>query len=381
LIQVNDPRGQAVCDCCSILERGYPRGIDRRRYISNNTLDVVMKLQIDDAFIGKWHPKYHETETDEPEYQRLVAEVTGEMHRDGTISEETFLRIWKWKKAARRIDLVRMDQYNDRYGKAIRQAASAPPAQKLAALLAPDVKLPGVGAPTGSTIIHFIHPDGMPIMDVRTVEVLFKAGLISIIYRDLDHYEPFRKAVDGIRHRCPSRSLREIDRALFAYHKQVLSNRPRSKSPAAASPGDVTDRTTDNSVRASASRPRRQHHMSELPAEGGNSVQGIVRNVNKYADGTPLLEIWINKDHARAHLPIVEHGAVAVEIEINGERYIAKLRNTLKNRYVWISADLRDQAGKKCRLADALWDSRQNDRVLLTQAGNKTRFYVNKIHQ
>jgi hypothetical protein len=103
-----------------------------------------------------------------------------------------------------------------------------------------------------------------------------------------------------------------------------------------------------------------------------------VRNVNKYSDGTPLLEIWVNRDHARAHLPIVEHGAVLVELEINDQRYIAKLRNTLKNQYVWISADLRDEAGRKCRLVDALRDFRQNDRVLLTQAGNKIRFYVFK---
>jgi hypothetical protein len=62
----------------------------------------------------------------------------------------------------------------------------------------------------------------MPIIDVRTVEVLYTAGLISTDRRDLAHYEEFRKAIEGIRQRCPGWSLREIDRALFAYHKQVL---------------------------------------------------------------------------------------------------------------------------------------------------------------
>ncbi len=61
---------------------------------------------------------------------------------------------------------VKLDEYETRYVEAFRRAASAPPENKLPALLAPDVKLPGVDAPTGSTIIHFIHPDSVPIIDV-----------------------------------------------------------------------------------------------------------------------------------------------------------------------------------------------------------------------
>ena len=59
----------------------------------------------------------------------------------------------------------------------------------------------------------------MPIIDVRTVEVLFAAGYITTENRDLEHYEEFRRAIDGIRRRCPGWTLRQIDRALFAYHK------------------------------------------------------------------------------------------------------------------------------------------------------------------
>jgi hypothetical protein len=67
-----------------------------------------------------------------------------------------------------------------------------------------------------------MHPRSMPIIDVRTVEALFKAGLISTKRATLRHYEEFRKTIEGIKHRCHSWNLREIDRALFAYHKQVL---------------------------------------------------------------------------------------------------------------------------------------------------------------
>jgi hypothetical protein len=70
----------------------------------------------------------------------------------------------------------------------------------------------------------------MPIIDVRTVEVLFAAGLLSTDRRDLAHYEEFRQAIEGIRRRCPGWSLRDIDRALFAYHKQFLDQGSARKS-------------------------------------------------------------------------------------------------------------------------------------------------------
>jgi hypothetical protein len=183
---------------------------------------LAKAITIDDAFIREWHPKYDRTSYDEPEYRRLVAVVAEEMGSRGTISKETFLAIWKWKGAMRVINNVIMDEYDTRYAEAFRRAASEPPERKLAALLAPGVKLPGIEAPTGSTIIHFIDPQAMPIIDVRTVEVLFEADLVSTGRRDLGHYEEFRLAIKGIRRRCPSWKLREIDRALFAYHKQFL---------------------------------------------------------------------------------------------------------------------------------------------------------------
>jgi hypothetical protein len=178
-----------------------------------------MTLLIDDTFIEKWHPRYDLTESDEPEYRDLVGRVARDMRSGGTISKETFLAIWNWKGAMRVIRHVSIGEYEARYAIAFRLVVSEPPARKLAVLLAPGVKLPGVGAATGSTILHFIHPQTMPIIDVRTVEVLFKAGAVSTKQRDLGHYEEFRKAIESIRRQCPSWSLRQIDRALFAYHK------------------------------------------------------------------------------------------------------------------------------------------------------------------
>ena len=190
-----------------------------------------MTLQIDDAFIGKWHPRYDRTENDETCYQKLVDLVAGEMRSGATILKETFLAIWSWKGAMRVIRYVMMDEYDTRYATAFRLAASEPPERKLATLLARGVKLPGVGAATGSTIIHFMHPHCMPIIDVRTIKVLHEACRIKTKQSDLAHYEEFRRAIDDIKHRCPSWSLRQIDRALFAYHKQCLDKTRQVNRP------------------------------------------------------------------------------------------------------------------------------------------------------
>jgi hypothetical protein len=179
-------------------------------------------LIIDDAFIREWHPKYDWIQNDEIEYQRLVPQVARDMASTGTVSEKTFLAIWKWKGAMRVIGHVMLAAYGTLYAPAFRRAASEPPERKLATLIAPGVKLPGVEAATGSTVIHFMHPQLMPIIDVRTIGVLFVARLISTESKDLAHYEEFRRAIDGIRRSCPSWTLRQIDRALFAYHKLVL---------------------------------------------------------------------------------------------------------------------------------------------------------------
>ena len=187
-----------------------------------------IKLVIDDAFLREWHPRYDRIVGDEPEYQRLVAVVADDMAAHRTLSKDTFLAIWKWKGANRVLRFVRLEDYEARYAPAFGRAASETADNKLASLLGPDVRLPGVDAATASTILHFIHqkPDyagydseSMPIIDVRTAEVLFKAKLISTDRRSLKHYEEFRRAINGIGRRCLGFNLRQIDRALFAYHR------------------------------------------------------------------------------------------------------------------------------------------------------------------
>lgn len=184
-----------------------------------------MNFQIDDAFIAEWERKYDETENDEyetatgwsirPKYRPLITHVAEEMRSCGIISEATCKRIYTWK-AARAINSVTWSRWTDVYAPALWEALSAPVEKKLLSLRG----LMGIGAPTGSTILHFIYPDSMPIIDQRTVGVLFKAKRISTERTGFDQYEEFRAAINAIRRKCPRWSLRQLDRALFAYHKQ-----------------------------------------------------------------------------------------------------------------------------------------------------------------
>jgi hypothetical protein len=64
-------------------------------------------------------------------------------------------------------------------------------------------------------------------MDVRTCETLYHHGYIKSKIRDEKRYPDFRKAILGIQKQCGQYSLRQIDKALFAYHKLELSKRPK----------------------------------------------------------------------------------------------------------------------------------------------------------
>jgi thermostable 8-oxoguanine DNA glycosylase len=170
-------------------------------------------INIDDAFIEKWHPKYDKLEGDDEDYKTIIAKVSNELPQKGTISKDTFIDILDWK-AARVKGIVRLNEF-DTYEKAFRKCFKAPNDEKLAIL----DELYGIGVPVASTILHFMYPQSFPIMDIRTVETLHYADYIESRARDQKRYIPFRATILTIAKNYPKWSLRQIDRALFAYHK------------------------------------------------------------------------------------------------------------------------------------------------------------------
>jgi hypothetical protein len=176
--------------------------------------------KIDDSFIEKWSPKFDGGVRGEDSYHHLISQVHNEIGKKGCLTKPTFISIINWKSPRVRPIFERNDYRI--YKNGIKRCLSETDDNKLSVL----VELPGIGAPIGSTILHFIYPDSFPIMDVRTCEALHSLGYISSKSRDEKRYPAFRKAILDIQKRCGQYSLRQIDKALFAYHKLELSERP-----------------------------------------------------------------------------------------------------------------------------------------------------------
>jgi len=174
-------------------------------------------IKINRSFVSAWHPRYDETENDETDYKALVGLTSTEIREQKTLKEHTFRRILDWK-SPRVKGIVRFNEFQV-YEEGIRAAYDAEENKKLEALL----RLYGVGAPVASTILHFMYPDSFPIIDIRTVETLYRAGRIKHSSTAPSHYAAFRSEIISILSEISPFTLRELDRSLFAYHKIHLS--------------------------------------------------------------------------------------------------------------------------------------------------------------
>ena len=184
---------------------------------------IEIGIKIDDAFIEKWHPKYDQFEDDEKGYNTIIAKISNELSCKGTMSKDTFIGILNWK-APRLKGIVRLNEF-DTYEKTFLKCFKAPNNEKLAIL----DELYGIGVPVASTILHFMYPQFFPIMDIRTAETLHCAGYIRSKARDQKRYILYQSTILSIAKDHPKWSLRQIDRALFAYHKIDLGPKIKDK--------------------------------------------------------------------------------------------------------------------------------------------------------
>ena len=176
---------------------------------------MIPNTIINDDFIEKWHPLYDNPDIggDYIEYEQIVEKVSKDISSHGTISKPTFYVIINWKSARTKGKLRSEYTY---YADAIRKVLAAPEHKKLPIL----VELDGVGVPVGSTILHFIYPLIFPIMDVRVTDVLYDFGYLKAKIKSINNYSKYHKVILDINAQSKC-SLREIDRALFAYDKKI----------------------------------------------------------------------------------------------------------------------------------------------------------------
>lgn len=188
--------------------------------MTQNEVKIMQNnIIIDDVFIESWGQKYDKIEGDDETYKKIVEKVKQNISKIGTISSETFEDIYNWK-AARAKGYVNWDNYH-KYDEVFRIALQAPKDKKIEIL----IDLSGVGVPFASTILHFIYPKIFPIVDFRTVEVLQNAGYLEkskSLYHfrnTIQGYGLFCSVILDIGRQNKKRSLRQIDKSLFAYHK------------------------------------------------------------------------------------------------------------------------------------------------------------------
>ena len=180
---------------------------------------------VDKTFIQKWAPRYDLSGVGDnySDYDNILREVAKETCQ-GSITKSTFIKILRWK-SPRLQGIVPLDRYNE-YNDKIKEAIAASDKEKLQILDG----LYGVGVPVASTILHFIYPSRFPIMDVRVTEALVNFGYLDVKARSPKNYFVYQKTLLSIVQNTGC-SMREIDKALFAYHKQIIKPKKRNTKP------------------------------------------------------------------------------------------------------------------------------------------------------
>lgn len=201
-------------------------------------------ITLDSEFLATWHPRYERTENDEPVYRELISAFQKHSPHFIDLPEGLLRELIRWKSA--RIH-TRVDY--DALTTAVRSSAAAPRGDRMAML---DV-VAFVGPPVASTILHFMYPNTFPIFDVRTAEVLCEAELTSSDRTTAENYPAFVKAIFEIKGRAPDYSLRQIDRALFAFHKQEFQPIKPKPTP--------SRRTLTSNVSTRGARSMTNHDM------------------------------------------------------------------------------------------------------------------------
>jgi len=206
-----------------------------------------MKLpDFDRDFIIEWESEHCECEgayDDDHEYQEIIKAVRKNMDHVNTIHSDTLKRILKWKDTRERVKThVDWKAYDTIYAPRFTLIASGfiSDHHKLFILIWDKSeltkKLPvasgtlvnihgkarGFGIPIASTVLHFMYPDTYPIIDIRTAETIYLSCRIKSPNRgDYRTYDSFRSVILELKKKTGC-TLRQIDRALFAYHKEII---------------------------------------------------------------------------------------------------------------------------------------------------------------
>ena len=174
-----------------------------------------MLVLIKKEFIRRWIPDDSKNEF-EQQYNKLKEKVKIEISKSKTLKEETFQEIYGWK--TRNGSKRHLDSDLKIYTEAISKLLNEPSIEKKIETIA---GLSGIRFPVASTVLHFVYPEDFPIIDVRTVKVLWDKGMLDRKLGDnIKDYITYREKIMKIKEICKEFSLRHIDRALFTYNEK-----------------------------------------------------------------------------------------------------------------------------------------------------------------
>ena len=175
-------------------------------------------LIIDKSFVQKWSNVYDERFSGGKATSEEIAirDWLNELEEPKYLNKKYFMRLGIWKTARAK------DHYKENDEEDIidttRTAYTAGNALVKLKLL---MTLSGVGVAVASTIIHFLQPSEFPIFDYHCRYVLVEAGFWKRDKDDasarawIDYVEIMRQLAGNLKV-----SLRELDKAMFAYDKR-----------------------------------------------------------------------------------------------------------------------------------------------------------------
>lgn len=279
----------------------------------------MIPYRIDVNFIDEWEKVYDSHESDENNYKLILESVASEFVRYNSITKDTFIRLISWK-SPRLKGIIKLNEFETTYKPVISHLKVGNESRTMIRSL---VSQYGIGTPVASTILHFVHPDTFPIIDIRTTESLNHFGLWSYKTITEDNYWYFCEVITKIK-LDTGRTLREIDRALFSFHKVYLKGKTRS--------------TTKKQVTISDLNPREKSKLFH-PTAGINSLEYYVYIsykmtldefssylANKYINDIYQKEIFLKR-------------GVWMKVRLN---YIAGLILTIKGKDFFTPKELRE---------------------------------------
>ena len=134
----------------------------------------------------------------------------------GWLERDEFLKICLWK--SRRSKVLLRKNKEERVRSITRKAFAEPDeAMKIKTLQ----KLSGVGLPMASAILSVTDPQKYPVIDIRTMQALKKMSLIEYKTITINSWLKYLDVIEELKKKF-KKSAREIDKALFAYHRLQL---------------------------------------------------------------------------------------------------------------------------------------------------------------